>query len=129
MKRKKKISEHDLDTAFSKFIRLRDRVCQYPLRGPDDYHAGNLQASHFYGRSARSVRFDPENVDALCGRHHQFLEGRKNAEYADFKRKQLGTARFNALKKRYYKLRERPPTEEEKRAMLDRWLSTSPSTR
>ncbi len=104
--KRKKIKESDLDKVFSLFIRNRDRVCKYPLRGPDDYHAGNLQNSHFHGRTARSVRWDEENCDAICGRHHQFLEGRKNAEYADWKLKQLGPERFNELKKRYYTLKQ-----------------------
>lgn len=121
--KRKKIKEHTLDVEFSKFIRRRDGKCVYPLRGPEDYHAGSLQCSHFYGRGARSVRFDPENADAICGRHHQFLEERKPGEYTDFKKKQLGLARFMALRKRYYTLRVRPPTEAEKQEMLDSWKS------
>lgn len=121
MKKIKKIKEHVLDKYFSLYIRRRDGVCQYPLRGPEDYHAGSLQNSHFHGRTARSTRYDPENCDALCGRHHQFLEGRKEAEYRDWKLKQLGSARLKALDQRYYKMRDRPPTEAEKQEMINNW--------
>ena len=107
----RKIKESVLDKAFSLFIRRRDGRCVFPLRDDKDFHSGNLQCSHFYGRSARSVRFDLENCDAICGRHHQFLEGRKNAEYFDWKFTQLGAERFHSLKRRYATLRRRPPTE------------------
>lgn len=117
----KRIKEKPIDDAFSLFIRNRDQVCQYPLRGPDDYHAGTLQNSHFHGRTARSTRWDEENCDALCGRHHQFLEGRKNAEYADWKLKQLGEKRFKELKKRYYTLKQW--TQPELRALLAHYKS------
>ena len=121
MKKPKKITEKILDTAYSKYIRNRDSVCQYPLRWPDDYHAGYLQNSHFHGRSARSTRYDDENCDAMCGRHHQFLEGRKEAEYKWWKEKQLGKVRLKALEQRYVKMRPRPPTEIEKREMIELW--------
>ena len=102
----KKIKESKVDAIFSLWIRNRDGVCQYPLRSPEDFHAGPLQNSHFHGRTARSTRWDEENCDGICARHHQFLEGRKNAEYADWKRKQLGDERFEALKRRYYQLKQ-----------------------
>lgn len=101
----KKVKEKDIDTGFSLFIRQRDKTCQFPLRSPEDYHLGNLQNSHFFSRSARSVRWDEDNCDSFCARHHQFLEGRKNAEYTDFKLNQLGVFKFATLKKRYYSLK------------------------
>lgn len=111
----KRLKEKDLDDAARQYIRNRDRTCQYPLR-PDDYHAGSLQVSHFYGRTYRSVRWTPENLDLLCGRHHQFLEGRKNAEYYDWKLSQLGEKRFKELRiKCYQHLKFGGLSEEEKR--------------
>lgn len=117
----KPIKESKLDKLFSLKIRARDKVCQYPLRSPQDFHAGPLQCSHFHGRTARSTRYDEENCDGICARHHQFLEGRKNAEYADWKLKQLGKKRFEALKKRYYTLKQW--TQKEKEELLEK-LST-----
>ena len=117
--RQKLIKEADIDKFFSLFIRNRDIVCQFPLRNNEDYHAGVLQNSHFYGRTARSVRWDEDNCDALCARHHQFLEERKNAEYEDFKLNQLGAFKFAALKKRYYSLKHWTP--QEKRELYDKY--------
>ena len=113
------IKEADIDKLFSVFIRQRDEVCQFPLRSPEDYHLGNLQNSHFFGRSARSVRWDEDNCDALCARHHQFLESRKNGEYADWKLQQLGAFKFATLKKKYYSLKHWKP--QEKLALLSKY--------
>lgn len=96
------IKEKKLDEAVRGTVRRRDGRCVFPLRTPEDYHNGSLQVSHFHGRTARSTRWDLDNIDLICGRHHQFLEERKQAEYRDWKLKQLGTRRFNALNKRYY---------------------------
>ena len=115
----KRIKESVIDKVFSLFIRQRDGVCQFPLRTPEDYHAGVLQCSHFFGRSARSTRWDEMNCDALCARHHQFLEGRKNGEYADWKLKQLGAFKFAALKTRYYSLKHW--TLQEKQELLKKY--------
>jgi hypothetical protein len=106
MKKPKKIKEIDVDKVFSLFIRNRDGSCRYP-----GIHAGNLQNSHFYTRTARSVRWDEENCDALCGKHHQYLEGRKNAEYYEWKLKMLGRPRFEALRRRYVALKQWKQTE------------------
>ena len=116
---KKAIREGDIDKFFSLFIRNRDQTCQFPLRGPEDYHLGVLQCSHFFGRSARSTRWDEMNCDALCARHHQFLEGRKNGEYADWKLTQLGAFKFAALRKRYYALKHW--TDNEKQELYERY--------
>lgn len=102
---KGKIKESKIDQAFSIWIRNRDKVCQFPLRD-NDHHSSVLQCSHFYGRGARSVRWDPENCDGICSRHHQFLEGRKNAEYLWWKKKQLGSEKFTALRNRYVKIKQ-----------------------
>ena len=112
-------AEKVLDKVFSLWIRRRDKICQFPLRSKDDYHAGSLQNSHFYGRNARSVRWDEDNCDAICARHHQFLEERKNAEYADWKLRQLGQERFDALKAKYYQLKRW--TEPEKVELLEKY--------
>lgn len=112
---KKKITEKNLDDAVSLFVRNRDKRC---VRCGSDKA---LTCSHFYTRNARSVRWDLENLDTVCWGCHSYWERRKNGEYLDWKKKQLGTTRFLALRKRYYTLRPRPPTEEEKAIMLDNW--------
>ncbi|MCA9333855.1 recombination protein NinG [Candidatus Saccharibacteria bacterium] len=64
------------DRAFSQYIRMRDRACQrcgsavkFNSQGLPVSH----QASHFQGRGKEATRFDPENVDTLCGGCHQYL--------------------------------------------------------
>lgn len=64
------------DIAFSKYIRLRDSECmrchspvQFNAKGDPITH----QASHFQGRAKEATRFDPENVDCLCGGCHQYF--------------------------------------------------------
>lgn len=114
-KRPAKLKESKIDAVFSTFIRTRDNwTCQYPGCGLRVLPPTNIiQCSHFYTRGARSVRWDPDNCDAVCNRHHQFLEGRKNAEYTWWKLEQLGKKRFDALKKRYVTLRQWTPKEKE----------------
>lgn len=87
------------DVLMSKWVRWRDGwrcvrcLKQYPMG-----KAQGLDCSHYYGRRNESVRFDPQNLDALCSFpcHHKW-GGDDRREYEDFKRKQLGEKAFNAL--------------------------------
>ena len=54
------------DTEFSKYIRDRDLICQFPLCSEHE----RLQCSHWKGRAKNSTRFDPDNCVALCYSHH-----------------------------------------------------------
>ena len=59
------------DRVFSTYIRLRDKECvRCHRRGSGDLGITGLQASHFYSRRNESVRFDEDNVDALCAGCH-----------------------------------------------------------
>ena len=80
------------DSAFSKWIRNRDKVCQR-CHKPSE----SLQCSHFYGRTMESVRFEPDNCDALCYGCHRYWEKEDREAYRAFKLKQLGQARFDSL--------------------------------
>jgi hypothetical protein len=42
----------------------------------------------------------------MCSGCHRFLETRKNGEYLDWKRLQLGVRKFNLLKRRYVKTKQ-----------------------
>jgi hypothetical protein len=92
------------DTAFSLFIRLRDKRCVIcGKKGTPDKNGNEvvgLQCSHFYNRRKESVRFHPDNCDAFCGRCHKNYEHEKTEGriYYDFKLNQLGEERFNALR-------------------------------
>ncbi len=79
------------DKYFSLWIRERDLLCVKCGR------TENLTCSHFYDRAVYVVRFHPDNCDALCGGCHAIWEDMKQADYRDFKVRQLGKERFDAL--------------------------------
>ena len=90
----------DCDAKFSLLIRERDNwTCQrcntrFPQGAP------NLHCSHFWGRSNKATRFDPDNCDSLCSFCHSIWEDDKQGAYWGFKRAQLGDERFDALEAR-----------------------------
>lgn len=88
------------DTEFSLFIRERDRKCMRcgKKKGPDN----PLTCSHFWNRQHKGTRFDPENNDAVCWMpcHKYHWEKEKQGDYRDFKVRQLGMARYQALEAR-----------------------------
>lgn len=81
---------------FSQWIRSRD--------GQKCVRCGkqtNLTCSHFWSRIHSATRYDPDNCDALCWLPcHYTWEHEKQGEYRDFKLKQLGKKRYEALEKR-----------------------------
>ncbi|MFZ2152257.1 MAG: hypothetical protein WAV09_04075 [Minisyncoccia bacterium] len=90
------------DAMFSKWIRARDGRCMYPgCKRKYDTDVVHMQNSHFYSRAEWATRYDPENCDTAHPGCHMFhWEGTKNTGYMQFKKEQLGTRRFNAMKKR-----------------------------
>ncbi len=102
----KKIKESKIDAVFSTYLRQKANYTCERCGFKDTPPTFKIQASHFYSRVARSVRWDVDNVDVLCQGCHFYLEGRKNGEYYDWKIKKLGTKKFNELKKRYYTLKQ-----------------------
>lgn len=90
------------DSMFSLYIRQRDGKCMHPdCRNKSDTNIKQMQNSHFYGRGEWATRFDPDNCDtAHKGCHYFKWEKTKNTDYLEFKKKQLGTKRFNILKKK-----------------------------
>lgn len=85
-----KIKIDKLDVLFSRFIRLRDKVCQR-CGG-----SGGLQCSHFYGRAKKSVRWDEDNSVALCFGCHQYFTANPY-EHTVWFENHLGVARFELL--------------------------------
>ena len=72
------------DTAFSQWIRLRDKECRrchslvkLNSKGLPITH----QASHFQGRGNENTRFDPNNVDTLCSGCHQYFTANPAEHY------------------------------------------------
>jgi hypothetical protein len=78
------------------------RHCVYP-DCPKTTEYFRLECSHFFSEGAySSVRFDPENCDALSHEHHAgntviSWEYKKNGEYRDWQMAQLGPDKFKAL--------------------------------
>ncbi len=84
----------DADSLFSKWIIARDEMC---VRC---YSREDLQCSHYKNRWKMSTRFHPDNCDTLCFNCHLGDDGweyKKESEYKQFKIRQIGIERFNAL--------------------------------
>lgn len=79
-----KIKIDPSDRAFSQWIRLRDMRCMR-CGSPVTLNSHGLpishQASHFQGRGKENTRFDPSNVDTLCGGCHQYLTANPAEHY------------------------------------------------
>src|SRR5574337_384316 len=70
----------EMDALYSLFIRNRDRVCYFsyaPNVDKNEKGCGNAatQNSHYWGRGNKSVRYNDENCDGICGYHHRLHEG------------------------------------------------------
>ena len=111
--RNEKYTSKQADMAFSVFIRQRDGKC---VRcGRKDM----LTCSHFWGRTHSATRYDPENCDAVCVGCHLFIwEKEKQGEYRDFKLKQLGQERYDALEKRARSIYKRSDALEDCKKLL-----------
>lgn len=95
------------DKEFSRYIRLRDGECKRCHRkgeGPEGING--LQNSHFYGRGKESTRFDPLNCDSMCAGCHQHFTSNP-ANYAEWKLKQLGMDKYNALSIRAHRYQKK----------------------
>lgn len=95
-----KIRIDKADETFSRYIRLRDKMCvrcysrvEYNDKGLPITH----QASHYFGRGSENTRFDVHNVDTLCTGCHQLWGSRDKEGYRSFKVKQLGENGFKVL--------------------------------
>ena len=91
------------DAAFSQYIRLRDGCCCRCGSGIQLNDKGlpiSHQASHYFGRGRENTRFDPENVDCLCGACHRLWGSDDREAYREFKVRQLGGTGFENLRLR-----------------------------
>lgn len=94
-KKPKPLTSKKVDALFSLAIRARDNVC---VRCGS---SKNLTNSHFWSRTHSATRYDPENCDTLCWLPcHYTWEHEKHGDYRDFKIKQLGQERYDALERR-----------------------------
>lgn len=93
-----RISIDKADQLFSRYIRLRDKMCvRCKKSGYGQDGIEGLQNSHFFGRRKESVRFDVENCDSLCFGCHRIWETEDREAYRAFKIRQLGQDGFDRL--------------------------------
>lgn len=90
------------DEQFSLWIRNRDNWTCKRCGKIWAEGARGLTCSHFWQRSHKGTRFDPENNDSACWMpcHKYHWEKEKQGDYRDFKVRQLGMARYQALEAR-----------------------------
>jgi 5-methylcytosine-specific restriction endonuclease McrA len=95
------IKRDKADAVFSNYIRIKAGwICEKcgKLCTPS-----TMDASHYYGRGKESVRFDDENVRALCKGCHKRMGGHTKQEVGEYDlwmKELLGEKRYNALRLR-----------------------------
>jgi len=85
------------DKMFSWFVRERDNWMCNRCHTPYEPPTMALHNSHYFGRGAENVRFDPDNGDALCFGCHGIWEKQDREDYREFKIRQLGEKGFRDL--------------------------------
>lgn len=80
------------DRLFAEWIRNRDGN-RCVITGSTAYP----QCSHYISRKFNGTRFNPANADCFSAKVHFDYEHKKEKEYREFKIKQLGQARHDAL--------------------------------
>src|SRR3990167_3821969 len=99
-----KIKLRRSDTLFSKYIReLRGNKCEKCGRKGEEW---KLEASHFWGRVAESVRYDPDNIDCLCFLCHQEFHANRK-DYEKWKLQKLGRKKYDLLEMRKYQYKKK----------------------
>lgn len=79
-----KVKIDPADKVFSQWIRLRDKECvrcHSSVKFNDKGLPISHQASHFQGRGKENTRFDPDNVDTLCGGCHRYFTSHPGEHY------------------------------------------------
>jgi hypothetical protein len=94
---------HEYDRMFSRLIRARANWTCARCGKLFLSDRSQLQCSHFHSRRLKSVRFDPENAEALCWLCHHHLDEHP-CEHEEWKRQRLGKARFEALRLRAHQI-------------------------
>ena len=97
------IKRRKADIIWSQYLRkLRNYTCEKCGK----YEEGGMQVSHFWGRKAESVRFDPDNCDVLCFFCHNQFE-MNPANYVSWKEKRMGDKRYKSLMVRAHTTQKR----------------------
>ena len=92
------------DKLFSLYIRTRAKgYCEHCKKY---FGIKKLQASHFIGRRNKAVRWDDENVSALCFRCHMVVFTENPLIHTNWMKKKLGLKNFNKLVRRSQKIKK-----------------------
>jgi hypothetical protein len=95
----------------SKFIRMRamdrcggcERCWWLSQLGPKSFRRKaswkELQAAHCFGRNARKVKYDIDNIAGLCGGCHLYIDSQHDAKEGFF-RALLGDGKYEMLQMR-----------------------------
>jgi hypothetical protein len=78
---------------------------------PEGHGRKGLHCSHYRGRSGKSTRWHPDNLDCLCYGCHMYFSGER-FEYDAWKRKKLGDDRYDRLVLRANKPKKTPKWEQ-----------------
>jgi len=90
-----KIKHSPEDKLFSEYIRKKSGgVCEYCQKL---FGYKRLQASHYFGRRNKALRWDERNVSALCFTCHMVIMTENPFHHTKWMKKKLGTAGFNSL--------------------------------
>ena len=90
-----KIKHSIEDKLFSEYIRKKSKGCCAYCQKPVGYK--RLQASHYFGRRNKSLRWDERNVSALCFTCHMVIMTENPFHHTKWMKKKLGTAGFGRL--------------------------------
>ena len=83
------------DKLFSEYIRKKSGgVCEYCQKL---FGYKRLQASHYFGRRNKALRWDERNVSALCFTCHMVIMTENPFHHTKWMKKKLGTAGFSRL--------------------------------
>jgi hypothetical protein len=90
-----KIKHSPEDKLFSEYIRKKSGgVCEYCQKL---FGYKRLQASHYFGRRNKALRWDERNVSALCFTCHMVIMTENPHHHTKWMKEKLGTAGFNSL--------------------------------
>jgi hypothetical protein len=93
------------DRSFSKYIRTRDRKCQFGIKchpveqkdwGTGELDIKYLDCVHYFGRSEENTRFDPINCQAGCKKCHDYLH-KNEKEFDKIMLNKLGQTEYDKL--------------------------------
>ena len=90
-----KIKHSPEDKLFSEYIRKKSGgICEHCQKL---FGYKRLQASHYFGRRNKALRWDERNVSALCFTCHMVIMTENPFQHTKWMKKKLGTAGFNNL--------------------------------